>query len=305
MFLMTTIRRFAGLILLLGAAMSSPTWADELDDGGVESSAAFALPAGVTLQRDLAYGTEARQRLDRYQPAHANAAPLIILVHGGGWAHGDKTSRAVVENKVRRWTTKGFVVLSINYRLLPEASPLTQASDVAAAVAYVQRHATQWGGDPSAVVLIGHSAGAHLLALLSASPDLAKRAGVGPWLATIALDSAAFNVEAIMDKRHFRLYDKAFGDQRDAWRAASPYHQLSAAMPPMLAVCSTRRDIACEQAQAFATKARSLGVTVTVLPQDLSHRDINQQLGLPSAYTDAVEAFLRAVDARLAARLAP
>ena len=304
MAVITTHKHVLGLILLCSLAMPNPVLGDALEDDRSDSVAAFALPAGVELQRDLAYGSEPRQRLDRYRPAAARDAPLLVLVHGGGWAHGDKASRAVVENKVRRWTAKGFIVLSVNYRLLPEASPLMQANDVAAAVAFVQRHAKDWGGDPSAIVLIGHSAGAHLVALLSASAEIGKRAGIAPLLATVALDSAAFNVEAIMDKRHFRLYDKAFGDQREVWRAASPYHVLTAAMPPMLAVCSTHREIACEQAHAFATKARSLGAVVTVLPQDLSHRDINQQLGLPSVYTDAVEDFLRQRDRRLAARLA-
>ncbi|HEX4910631.1 MAG TPA: alpha/beta hydrolase [Permianibacter sp.] len=293
-----------GWLLMTSVAMSTQARASALDEDDVAPVAAFALPPGVTVQREIAYGADPRQRLDRYQPAAARAAPLMVLVHGGGWARGDKASRAVVANKVRRWTAKGFVVVSVNYRLLPEASPLTQADDVATAVAFVQRHAEQWGADPTAVVLVGHSAGAHLVALLSASATIATRAGVAPWLATVALDSAAFDVEAIMDKRHFRLYDKAFGSERALWRAASPFHVLTPIAPPLLAVCSTRRDVACEQAEAFAGKARSLGVNVTVLPQDLSHRDINEQLGLSSAYTHAVEAFLRDVDARLAVHLA-
>lgn len=275
---------------------------EELDDEGFGQDT-YSLPAGTRLIRDVAYGKESAQRFDVYAPAQASNAPVLLMVHGGGWARGDKAMPAVFENKVARWVPRGFIVVSTNYRMLPGAGPLEQAGDVARALAAAQAKAASWGGDPKRFVLMGHSAGAHLVALLTAAPALAAEAGAGPWLGTIALDSAALDVVQTMQGRHLRLYDRAFGSDPPAWRAASPYQALSAATAPFLAVCSTRRHDACPQAAAFTEKARSLGTRASVLKENLSHRDINLTLGLPGSYTDLVEAFLAGLDPAVARAL--
>src|SRR3569833_2858615 len=102
-----------------------------------------------------------------------------------------------VLHKCAHYTGKGMVFVSTNYRLLPEADVLAQADDVCRALAFVQAQAAAWGGDGGRVVVIGHSAGAHLAALRSADPGLAMRHGVQPWLGTIALDSAALDMVAV------------------------------------------------------------------------------------------------------------
>lgn len=270
---------------------------DLLEENGNSASLA-SLPAGAKLSRDLHYGADRRQALDVYLPQDARNAPVILMVHGGGWRVGDKAARGVTGNKVARWVGRGFIFVSVNYRLLPEADPLAQAEDVARALAYAQSRASSWGGDPAQFVLMGHSAGAHLVALLSADPAKAIALGAKPWLGAVALDSAAFDVAAIMAARHLPLYDKAFGKDEGTWRRASPLHVLSATATPLLAVCSTRRRDACPQATGYAAKAKSLGLRAEVLEQDLSHRQINEELGLPGAYTDAVESFLASLGAR-------
>ncbi len=256
-----------------------------------------SLPAGVRVLHDLAYGGDAQQRLDVYLPAHAERAPVIFLVHGGAWAFGDKAARGVVQNKLARWVPRGFVLISVDYRMLPAAPPLTQAEDVAQALAYAQQHAASWGADPAAFVLMGHSAGAHLVALLSAAPAIAKSRGAAAWLGTVSLDSAALDVASIMQARHLPLYDRAFGSQPDGWAKVSPYQRLQARIVPLLAVCSSRRDNSCAQAQAFVAKATSYGGRASVLQEDLSHEQINEQLGEDSAYTTAVESFMRSLGA--------
>ena len=90
-----------------------------------------------------------------------------------------------------------------------------------------------------------------------------------------------------------------FGDKPAYWVAASPHHALQAIATPTLAVCSTRRDDPCPQARAFAAKAGRLGVRAQVLEQDLSHAEINDQLGLAGPYTEAVEAFMGSLDAQV------
>lgn len=255
--------------------------------------------AGISALRDLAYGPSPEQTLDVYQPeAAARGRPLILMVHGGAWRIGDKDRRGVVNNKIAHWLPRGYVFVTINYRMLPELDGLAQADDVARALAYVQAHARDWGADPDRVVLMGHSAGAHLVALLSSDPARARAFGARPWLGTVALDSAALDVPAVMQRRHLSLYDKAFGADPALWRRASPLQSITSAARPLFAVCSSqRRDHPCDQAEAYAERARALGIAVQVLPQDLDHGDINRKLGLPGSYTEAVDAFLRSIGA--------
>jgi len=260
------------------------------------------LPAGARVLRDVAYGPDVLQRMDVYLPAQPVAAPVLFMVHGGAWRVGDKGAAAVVQNKVARWVGQGFIFVSVNYRLLPQADVRVQAQDVARALAVAQQQAAGWGGDAGKFILMGHSAGAHLVALLDAAPDLAQ--DVRPWLGTVALDSAALDVVQIMQARHMRLYDTAFGADPEFWRKVSPAHVLQASTAPLLAVCSTRRSDSCAQARQFVDRASALGVRASVLGQDLSHRDINQQLGLDGGYTRAVESFMAGLDAGIQRLLA-
>jgi acetyl esterase/lipase len=203
----------------------------------------------------------------------------------------------MVDSKVQRWVPRGFVFVSIDYGLLPQTPVARQADDVAHALAFVQQHAAEWGGDGDKVLLMGHSAGAHLVALLDAAPDRARAAGARPWLGTIALDSAAYDVPAIMQRRHLPLYDTAFGKDPAQWTALSPLEQLHGAGPPLLAVCSSvRLDDPCSDARRFAARAVAFERRVEVQPQPLSHAEINATLGKPGAYTDAVEAFMKSLD---------
>lgn len=257
--------------------------------------APVSLPVGAQLQRDLAYGSDPAQRMDVYRPANAANAPVILLVHGGGWRRGDKASGNVINNKIGHWLPKGYVVVSVGYRMSQDTTPVEQADDVARALAYAQQHAAGWGADASRFVLIGHSAGAHLVALLSADPGIATGRGAKSWLGTVALDSAALNVEKIMEGRHLGLYDRVFGNDRGLWRASSPTLRLQHAPVPMLLVCSSQRGDSCAQAREFAAKATGLGGQVRVQPVDLSHGQINEQLGTPGSYTAAVDAFMHSL----------
>lgn len=264
------------------------------EGSGVAASAAFPLPPGASVERDIAYGEDPAQKLDVYRPAHAEGAPVIFMVHGGGWRLGDKGMSRSVKNKVTHWVGKGYMLISVNYRMLPEARPIEQAHDAAKALVFSQGKAKAWGADPARFVLVGHSSGAHLVSLLAADPELATRLGAKPWLGTVSLDSAAFDIVSIMHAQHFGLYDKAFGKDPGYWHDASPLHLLNGKLAaPMIAVCSSRRSDSCTQAQAFAAKASSLGGRVVVLPVDLSHGDVNDQLGIAGPYTEGVESFLR------------
>ena len=247
----------------------------------------------VRVERDLAYGADSRQRFDAYLP-DVPRGPLLLVAHGGAWSAGDKRSPAVIA-MVRRWTAQGYVVVSTNYRLLPQAHPLGQARDVALALADVQRRASGWGADSTAVVLVGHSSGAHLVALLSAEPALTREQGADPWRGTVCLDNPAFDVPALMNARHAALYDRAFGTNKAYWRTVSPLHILARDARPMLAVCSERSTAACEQARTFAARAGRAGVHVQVQPEPLGHLDLYRELGLPGPYADSVDRWMSSI----------
>jgi arylformamidase len=259
---------------------------------GCCSAVASSSSQPASLLEDIAYGPDESQRMDIYLPRQPVGAPVIFMVHGGAWRLGDKAAQAVVDNKVARWVSRGLIFISANYRMLPHTGPVEQAQDVARALATAQSQAASWGGDPAKFILMGHSAGAHLVALLAASPQRFFALGVRPWLGTVLLDSAALDVVTLMGQPHARLYDQAFGRDPAYWRAASPWHALSSDATAMLVVCSSRRDDSCPQAESFVARAISLGVKATALAQDLSHRDINMRLGLEGAYTERVEAFM-------------
>ncbi len=264
-----------------------------------------SLPAGIRVVRDVAYGAAPRQRFDVYAPPDAHGAPVILLVHGGAWMIGDKTNRNVIENKVARWVPRGFVVISTDYRMIPEAQVPQQAQDVAEALAFAQQHAADWGGDARKFVLVGHSAGAHLAALITANTTIAQEQGARPWLGTVSLDSGAYDVATIMRSQHHRFYDRVFGDDPAAWAQDSPLQQMNGRILPFLAVCSTQRGESCPQAQAFVAKAQSFGSSIRLLQEDKSHAQINKELGADAVYTARVEAFLRTLDPVLARLLAP
>lgn len=285
------------LALLLPPAAPAQTLLERLQQAREASLRPAAtppvLPAGSRMLRDLSYGDDPRQRLDAYLPAQAKRAPILLFVHGGGWAAGNKDNPGNVENKAAYWLPKGYVLVSVNYRMRPDTAPLEQARDVARALAAVGRLAPQWNADPSRIVLMGHSAGAHLAVLVGASASLWREAGATRPRGVVSLDSGALDVPDLMRRPRIPpLYHRAFGDDEDNWIAASPHHRLDRDAVPMLLVCSTRRPDACPQSRAMETKSRTLGVRVEVSPQDLSHGEVNRLLGLPSAYTERVNAFL-------------
>lgn len=293
--------RTAGLALIV-IGLCRASFAEPVT-GAARGNARPAVHGEPRVVRNVRYGSDIRQRFDVYAPPDAKGAPVIFMVHGGGWAYGDKSARGVTANKVSRWVPRGFIVISTNYRMLPKADPLEQAKDIARAVAVAQRRIASWGGDPAKFILMGHSAGGHLVALLNESPSLAGELPITPWLGAVSIESGALDVVEIMRGRHARLYDRAFGRDTAYWRAASPMHALAPGAAPMLVVCSIRRPAGCARSDRFAAKAGALGSRVSVLREDLSHADADARLGVDPGYTNAVEAFMRTLDLAVDQRL--
>lgn len=277
--------------------------------------------AGLTIARDIRYaetaGTSATlQSLDIYSPANASKAPVVILVHGGGWQTGSKSSASFVTNKVAYFSARGFVTVSINYRLSPAVVHPAHVDDVAAALAWTRRNIPAHGGDPERIFLLGHSAGAHLVSLIAT--DETRLAAQGETLAAIkgviVLDTASFDISTRYagggddgSGQSVGIIGQAFGSQPFGHRDASPQiHVASNKSVPAFLLCyvASRSDspIATQQ---FAAALTTAGVANTVLAgQGYSHETINTTFGLANEPTTlAATAFLDAQLAVLAPQL--
>ena len=117
------------------------------------------------IEKDIPYhqdaGDYARERctLDFYYPSELQDFPTIVWFHGGGLEGGNKEIPAQLQKK-------GWVVVGVNYRLLPKVTVRETLDDAAEAVAWVFRHAAEYGGDPAKVVVTGHSAGGYISLML-------------------------------------------------------------------------------------------------------------------------------------------
>ena len=118
--------------------------------------------------RDLAYGIQPLNTLDVYLPAKPAGASVVIYFHGGGWNSGSKSEYKFVGAALAE---QGYVAVLPNYRLYPQVKFPVFMQDAAQAVAWVQAHVAEWGADSQRVYLMGHSAGAHIAALLALNAD--------------------------------------------------------------------------------------------------------------------------------------
>lgn len=170
------------------------------------------------------------QNLDIYHHDSLQNAPVIIMVHGGAWYCGDKSDVDVGLARAKALVSLGCVYVSINYRLAPRYKHPCPTRDLASALAWTKKHIARYGGDASKIILVGHSAGGHIAALLISDPQYLKSVSLNKSAikTVVLLDPAALDLEisghrASSDKNK-QLTDE-FGTQSN-WISASPLHQL-------------------------------------------------------------------------------
>lgn len=263
----------------LSVALLSTAWAP--------ADAAPAAPLTPTASTAYAYGAAPLQQLDYAHPAGAGPTPLIVFVHGGGWQRGDKAS-ATGPQQVAHWTGNGYAFASINYRLVPNAIVEQQAADVAAAIAWLRSNAGRLNIDTTRVVLMGHSAGAHLVALVGTDPQYLAAAGMtlSDLRGVIALDGAAYDVaRQIADSGRLMrsTYLAAFGNDAARQRQLSPTLQAAAPNAPAFLLAHVDRADGKAQAKALGAALREAGTPVQVTSVDgkglRGHMEINRLLG--------------------------
>ncbi len=133
---------------------------------------------GVQINHDIAYEPSGRHGLDIYRADTAvGARPVVVFLYGGGWRNGDRDDYTFAATALAR---QGFLVFVPDYRLYPEVQYPGFLDDAANAVAYVKRAAPSWGGDPTKLFVVAHSAGAYMAEMLALDPHWLETAGMSP-----------------------------------------------------------------------------------------------------------------------------
>lgn len=260
-------------------------------------------PDQIAPGETLRYGADPAQSLSFWHARGVSGpAPLIVYVHGGGWSRGSKDN-ATGRWKVEHFPGEGYAFATIDYRLVPGATVEDEAADVAHALKALLDRAAALGIDRTRVVLMGHSAGAHLVALVGTDERYLRAAGLsfGTLAGVIPIDGAAYDVPAQMADGPGimqQTYRAAFGTDPVRQRALSPTFQTAAPNVArwLILPVATRAD-SLAQSKALAAGLTTAGSRADVTPvPDSSHARLNHQLGTDGDFaTGEVDRFLAAL----------
>jgi acetyl esterase/lipase len=315
--------RFLALVLIsvAGAPAQSPAQTAPPAPAVAESSATRpaqtpVLAADTILHADVPYGGPDAKLdvLDIYSPSKTSDAaaalpvglpaglPVVLFVHGGEWSRGDKKE---VSYKPRFFNEHGIVFISTNYRLSPRDPHPAQVDDVATAIAWTHKHAAEYGGSPDRIVIMGHSAGCHLVTLVTLDPAPLKKVGMtaSQLRGVIAWSGGMYDLVARANGTGmYPPFIKAtFGDAAAPQRAASPlsYVTNAKACPPFLfasvddAKSQTSREASAEMVSQINKNG---GKAQTAILVGKSHFTANHELGAPGDQTgDIVLKFVQDV----------
>jgi acetyl esterase/lipase len=249
---------------------------------------------GQEVRRDVPYAAPARERqvLDVYSPPGAKGLPVVFWIHGGGWQAGDKSS---VQLKPRAFTDKGFVFVSTNYRLLPHVEMETIVRDVARSIHWVHEHIAEHGGDPNRILVMGHSAGAQLAALVCVDDRYLKAEGLSLAIVKgcVPVDGDTFDVPAIIETAETRcrvhgLPQATYGHREKFGNDPAKHRDLSAVahvakgkgLPPFLIMHVADHPDTSAQARRLAAVLNGAGVPVRVHgARESTHNKLNADIG--------------------------
>ncbi|MBM4072656.1 MAG: alpha/beta hydrolase [Planctomycetes bacterium] len=222
--------------------------------------------------------------LDVYSPTGSKGLPVVVWIHGGGWRRGDKGE---VHNKPKAFLEKGFVLVSIHYRFVPNVKVDQIAGDVAKAIRWTHDHAKSYGGDPKRIIVMGHSAGAQLAAL-GCTDDRYLRAEKLPLSiikACVPVDGDTYDVpmqiKTVEDKRA-KSYRMTFGDEESQKNLSAVTHVAKGKnIPPFLILHVADHPETKAQSQRLVKVLQGAGIMAKAYPAEgKDHITINRDLGL-------------------------
>jgi acetyl esterase/lipase len=218
---------------------------------------------------NIAYGPDPQQRLDVYVPqsAAAEPRPLVVFWHGGRWREGDKADYRFVGAALAE---SGYVAVVANYRHYPQVKMPGFLSDAAQAVLWAAAHAQEFGGDPERLYLMGHSAGAHLAAMVTLDPRYFAAAEHPPRIAGVIGLSGPYDFLPLLEPD----VQDMFGPPR-LYPESQPINFVRPDAPPMLLVHGLEDEtVKPKNTRSLAAALSALGVPVTLkLYPNVSHSD--------------------------------
>ena len=245
--------------------------------------------------RDIPYGTtHERQVLDVYAPAGAKNLPVVFWIHGGGWQSGEKTMVAL---KPKAFTDAGFVFVSISHRLLPAVQMDAITRDVASALGWVHKNIAKYGGDPIRLLVMGHSSGGQLAALMCTDDRYAKAEGYSLTMikGCVPVDADTFDIPAIIEVAETRArvhqlplptygHRQKFMDDPAKHRDFSPVTHVARGkgIPPFLILHIAGNPDTTAQARRMANALEAAGISVkVVVGREATHASLNDNIGAP------------------------
>ena len=259
------------LALALMVAFISPPALLSLLDGAIGGGVGASRPGSA-----LPFGTHG-QTLDVWRPSGKATIkrPVLIFWYGGGWAKGDRRAYAFA---ARAYARSGFVVVMPDYRKVPGIRFPAFVQDGAEAVKWTRDHIADYGGDPDRIAVAGHSAGAHIVAMLTLDMHWLKAEGVDP-----KIIKAAIGLSGPYDFYPFTSVRAIDAMQGADVAATQPINFARADAPPMLLVTSTGdTEVRPKNAINLAARLKALGAPVTLkIYPDLTHQDVAKALSKP------------------------
>ena len=247
------------------------------------------------VKRDIPYGkAHERQVLDVYAPDGAKNLPVVFWIHGGGWQTGDKSMVAL---KPKAFNDAGYVFVSINHRLLPTVDMNTITRDVASALGWVHKNIATHGGDPNRLLVMGHSSGGQLAALMCTDDRYAKAEGLSLTMikGCVPVDADTFDIPAIIEMAETRArvhhlplptygHRQKFGDDPAKHRdfSAVTHVAKNKGIPPFLILHIAGHPDTTAQARRMAAVLEAAGVSAKVVAgRETTHASINDNIGAP------------------------
>jgi acetyl esterase/lipase len=217
--------------------------------------------SGIEAKQGIVFDSQHQLKLDVYEPSDAKDAPVVVFFYGGSWKNGKRNWYRFVGTAL---ASRGIVAVIPDYRKYPHVTLDGFMQDAANAVAWMHRHAVEFGGNSDNVFVMGHSAGGQIGALLLTDPS---------WLAPYHLrptDMAGFIGLAgcyafTAADRHDKDMQSVFGQSDALWASAQPVNFVSGHEPPMLLLQGTAdREVDPSNAIALSQTLRSHGDAVTL-----------------------------------------
>jgi acetyl esterase/lipase len=211
----------------------------------------------VEVRKDVPYvegepAEAAKQKLDLYLPKGVSNAPVLLFFHGGAWRFGDRWQYPPLGHRIAK---EGIVTVIPSYRLAPKHPFPAQIEDTASAFAWTVRHIAEFGGDPERIFLAGHSAGAHLVSLLTLHPRYLQQHGL-----TQKHIRGVIALSGVYDLTVADSQSAVFGKKPEVRREASPLFFIRADAPPFfVSYCEWDYATLPAQAKRFHRALRAAG----------------------------------------------